>query len=233
MNKFQEKFFEKYIPEWHEIQAIIHEHWINILDKLVLNIGLLVLIPSFLFYHSIALQENIPFWWFELYLIFIYIKIIYDLFDWYNDVWIITDKAVIKLKWALFKTKMESINYENIEWIEVEQNWILDSLFNKWDIVIHKFWEEELRLKDAAKPYIAIDIVEENIEKFKHPEEEIDKFDLVMDTLAWVVKQYMQKKEPWQGPCRSNYIKDEDIEEEIIEEKIKQIKQKDGVIDLR
>lgn len=235
MNKFQEKFFEKYVPEWQEIKAIIHEHWFKILDSLTLNLGWLVFIPSFLFYYSTTFQENIPFIYFEIYLFIIYLKIIYDIFDWYNDVWIITDKAVINLRWALFKTNMESINYENIEWIEVEQKWILDSILNKWDIVIHKFWEEELRLIDASKPYIAIDLVEENIEKYKNPEEEeIDKFDLVMDTLAWVVQQYMHNKKPNQIPCnRWNYIKDNYYDDEIIEEKIEKLKVKDWTIDLR
>jgi hypothetical protein len=233
MNKFQEKIFEKYIPEWQEIQAVIHEHWFKIVDSLILNLWLLVFIPSFLFYYSVTIQEKIPFFYFEIYLFLIYLKIIYDIFDWYNDVWLVTNRSVIKLKWALFNTKMESVNYENIEWIEVEQNWILDSLLNKWDIVIHKFWEEELRLQDASKPYLAIDIVEKNIEKYKNPEDDIDKFDLVMDTLAGVVKQYMQKKSPFEWPCRSNYIKDDYYDDEIIKEKIEKIKNNDWTIDLR
>jgi hypothetical protein len=233
MNKFQEKFFEKYIPEWQTIQAIIHEHWFRIIDSLTLNIWLLVFIPSFLFYYSITIQENIPFYYFEIYLFIIYIKIIYDIFDWYNDVWIITDKAVIDLDWALFNTNMKTVNYENIEWVEVEQYWIMDTLLNKWDVVVHKIWDDEFRIIDAAKPYVAVDIIEEKSKEFGKPEEEIDKFDLVMDTLAWVVKQYMQKKSPCEWPCKSNYIKDDYYDEDLIEEKIEKIKNNNWTIDLR
>ena len=233
MNKFQEKFFEKYVPEWQEIQAIIHEHWFRIIDSLILNLGLLVFIPSFLFYYSTTIQENIPFMYYEIYLFLIYIKIIYDIFDWYNDVWIITDKWVIDLNWALFKTNMKTVNYENIEWVEVEQNWVLDTLLNKWDVVVHKIWDDEFRIIDASNPYLAVDIIEEKSRDFKHPEEEVDKFDLVMDTLAWVVQQYMQNKKPNQIPCNRNYTKDEYYDEEIIEDKIEKIKTKDWTIDLR
>jgi len=233
MNKFQEKFFEKYVPEWQEIKAIIHEHWFRIIDSLLLNLGLLVFIPSFLFYHSITIQENIPFMYFEIYLFIIYLKIIYDIFDWYNDVWIITDRWVIDLDWALFNTNMKTVNYENIEWVEVEQTWVLDTLLNKWDVVIHKIWDDEFRIIDAAKPYLAVDIIEEKSEEFKNPEEEIDKFDLVMDTLAWVVQQYMQNKKPNQIPCKSNYTKEEYYDENIIEEKIEELKIKEWTIDLR
>jgi len=137
------------------------------------------------------------------------------------------------LDWALFNTNMKTVNYENIEWVEVEQNWILDTLLNKWDVVVHKIWDDEFRIIDAAKPYTAVDIIEEKSEEFKNPEEEIDKFDLVMDTLAWVVQQYMQNKKPNQIPCNRNYTKDEYYDEEIIEDKIEKIKTKDWTIDLR
>lgn len=234
MNKFQEKFFEKYVPEWQEIKAIIHEHWFRIIDSLTLNLGLLVFIPSFLFYYSATIQENIPFIFFEIYLFIIYLKIIYDIFDWYNDVWIITDKWVIDLDWALFNTNMKTVNYENIEWVEVEQRGIIDTILNKWDVVIHKIWDDEFRIIDAAKPYLAVDIIEEKSEEFKNPEEEVDKFDLVMDTLAWVVQQYMENKKPNKIPCNKwNYIKDDYYEEDVIQEKIEKLKVKDWTIDLR
>jgi hypothetical protein len=51
----------------------------------------------------------------EIYLFIIYIKIIYDIFDWYNDVWIITDSGVVDLDWSIFKTKMSTIDFDNIE----------------------------------------------------------------------------------------------------------------------
>ena len=54
-----------------------------------------------------------------------------------------------------------------------------------------------------------------------------------MDTLAWVVKQYMTKKKSYEPPCRRDYIKDDYYDEEVIEEKIEELKIKEWTIDLR
>ena len=51
----------------------------------------------------------------EILLFLVFLKIIYELFNWYNDVWIITDHAVYDLEWSLLKTNVESIHHENIE----------------------------------------------------------------------------------------------------------------------
>ncbi len=223
------KLFEKYLPDWYEILGIIHEHWIKIVDRLILNVILLVLIPSFLYYYSIKIQELIPFYYFEIYLIFMYFKIIYDILDWYYDVWIITNNWVVDLNWSLFKTKIETIAYENIEWIEIEQDWIIDKILNKWDIVIHKFWDEELRIIDAIAPFSSINMIEEHLNQNTNDEEEIDKFDLVMDTLAWVVKEYLNNKSPNMPPCEKKY----NNEENNLEQELENIKKQDWVIDLR
>jgi hypothetical protein len=68
-----------------------------------------------LYFISGRFQQLVPFKFFEIYLILVYIKIIYDIFDWYNDVWIITEKSVIDLKWALLYIKMNSVEFESIE----------------------------------------------------------------------------------------------------------------------
>ncbi len=57
----------------------------------------------------------IPFFVFEIYLLLIFSKLIYDIFNWYNDVWIITDSGVVDLDWALFSTDMTTVKFENIE----------------------------------------------------------------------------------------------------------------------
>ena len=225
MNSFEHKFFEKYVPEGHEIKAIVHEHWIKIVDNLFLAFWLAVFVPTFLYFFSERMQELIPFRAFEIYLFIIFFKIIYDIFDWYNDVWIITDKAVVNLEWALFKTDMKTVNYENIEWIEVEQNSIWDKLLNKWDLVIHKIWDDVFVLEDTVAPYNALNIVEKyKTEVLEYQEESEDKFDLVMDALSWVVKDYL-----WKNGLPNRYQWSDDFREELAEE----IKSKNWTVDLR
>jgi hypothetical protein len=68
-----------------------------------------------MYYESGRFQELIPFSYFEIYLILVYLKVIYDVFDWYNDAWIITERNVIDLKWALLYIRVNSVDYESIE----------------------------------------------------------------------------------------------------------------------
>lgn len=191
MNNFELKFFKKYVPEWDEMLGIIHEHWLKIVDNILILLGLFSLIPSFMYYNSIRLQEIIPFYIFETYLFCIFLKLIYDIFNRYNDVWIITSSGVVDLDWALFSTDMSTVKYENIEWVEVEQYGILDTLFNKWDIIIHKIGTWEFRLPDAHIPYESLDEIEK-FSKKNNENKKDDRFDIVMNALSGVVENYLE-----------------------------------------
>jgi len=197
MNSFDLNFFQKYTPQWQEIQHIVHAHPIVILGKLLLWLFFWVFIPVFFYYFSFRVKGIIPFYYLEWWLILIYIKIIYDIFDWYNDVWIITDVWVIDLDWSLFRTSMSTIDFWNMEWMEVEQKWIFDKVLSKWDLIIHKIWDDGFVLPDCVHPYAALNQVEgiknhmEEHQEEEH-EEQIDRFDMIMDTLGWVVENYLQ-----------------------------------------
>ena len=195
---YKEAFFEKYIPEWQEIQGIVHEHIIVILDKIILWFAFGAFIPSYIYYYSLRVQELVPFYYLEWLLIFVFIKIFYDIFDWYNDVWIITQEAIYDLDWSLLKTNLESIKHENIEGIEIDKHRIWDTIFNKWDILIHKFGEETLIIENAFSPYKSVDMIEEFMNP--QPEETEDRFELLMNTLGGVVGEYLDRtwvKDPY------------------------------------
>lgn len=183
--------YKKYIPEGQEIQEIIHQHWLTVMDSFILWLSFGALIPSFLYYQSERLRDFIPFYVIELLLFFVFLKIVYELFNWYFDVWIVTDKAIYDLEWSLLKTNLESIHFENIEWVEIDKHRIWDSIFAKGDIIIHKFWEEALAIYNANKPYRAVNIIESYI----HPEgedEDADRFDMIMDALSGVVSEHLK-----------------------------------------
>lgn len=210
--------YRSYIPAWQEVQAIIHQHWLVVFEKYILWLFLGALIPSFLYYNSARIQDFIPFVVLEVILFFVFVKIVYELFNWYNDVWIITNEAVYSLEWSLLKTNVESVHHGNIEGIEVDRNRIWDTLFNKWDIIIKKFWEDEVAILDAYNPYDAVSV----IDTFIHPEDEPsekDKFDVIIDALSGVVKEFLEKK--WSSNKQENTNeKTENIPNwKIIEEK--------------
>lgn len=223
MNRYERMFFSKFLSEWSEVKYVVHEHFIVILDRLVLLLSLFVFIPVFMYFESRRIQEIIPFSFFEVYLILVYIKIIYDIFDWYNDVWIITEKNVIDLKWALFYIKMNTVDFESIEWIEIEQKWILDKLLWKWTLIIHKIWDEIFRLREAKIPFEALDEIEKiKEEKTNEPEKkEKEKFELILEALSGVVNEYLEV----------SHLKKQ--KEDTTNSKLEEVKKKKWTIDLR
>jgi len=225
MNNFETTFFKKYIPEWQEIKDVIHQHWINIAWSLFFWLFWWTIIPSFIYYYSYRIKELIPFYFLEGLLILVFIKIIYDIFDRYNDVFILTNNSLIDLQRSLFKTNTKTVNYENIEWMEVEQNWIIDKMLKKGDLIIHKIWDDTFILDDCISPYKAVDKIEE-VSSYVEEKIEDDKFDMVMETLSWVVEDYLERKWLEQSSWKI-YKKIND--EEVIQE----AKNKQWTIDLR
>lgn len=123
--------YKKYIPEGQSIQAVIHQHWLTVMDSFVLWLSFGALIPSFIYYQSERLQNIIPFYVLEIFLFCVFLKIVYELFNWYNDVWLITEDAVYDIEWSLLKTRVESIHHENIEGVEIDKHRIWDNIFSK------------------------------------------------------------------------------------------------------
>ena len=221
MNKFEETFFKKYIPQDSEIIQVFHKHFIKVADSLVFIIWIWVIIPVFLYYNSYLFQKYINFLYLEIYLIFVYILTIYKLFDWYNDVLILSKDSITKLKWSLFKNSVENVDLKYIEWIEINKKNIWDKVFRKWDIMILKFWDEELVFEEASNPYKVLNEIEKSVNYIKSSLDKT-KFDLMMDTLGWIVEDYLWKEK-----------EDKDLKEKEKENILKNVEEKDSTIDLR
>lgn len=229
MNKFDQKFFGSYISEWEKIIEIAHKHFIVIINTIILNYFFWVILPTFLYYNSELLQSIIPFFVLEIFIISIFIKNIYDIFDWYNDVWIITENWVIELSWRLFSSSSISVKYRNIEWLELIQTGFIDTILWKWDIVIHKiWWWDNFLLNSATKAFDTLQIIDKILKKHKKEEEEENdiewfkeqNFETVLKALSGVVEDYLWK----------SWYKKDDSEER--QELIKKVKKQWWAIDL-
>lgn len=226
MNKFEKEFFTKYIPVNQEVLWVIHSHFIVIADKIFLSLIFGFLLPSFLLFYSSALRSIAPFYYFEIFFLIVFIKIIYDILDWYNDAWVATESWIISVHRWLFDSKTLSIKYDNIEWIEIIQDWILDTLLRNWKIVIHKIWSENITMEKSFLPYDTLNEIEKNIKNLEivgeEIVEEVDKFDLLIHTLSWIVEDYMWAK----GYEKKHKLTEEDLRE------IEEIKNSRWTIDL-
>lgn len=232
MNKFESIFFKKYVPEWQEILHILHIHPIVIFTNLVVKIILLILIPLSFYLTAETIHQKIPFLYVEIYLLIIFFILIYEIFDRYNDTWIITNSSIIWLDWKLFKTKTESINFSSIEWLWVDENWIIDKIFKKWDLIVHKTWEEEFILEEAINPYKAIDIIEsagtdedEGKDEWNITEE---RFNMLLEAISWTVWEHIYNKE-----LRNDSLSYKEKKDLIKKETIKKAEESDWTIDLR
>ena len=153
----------------------------------------------------------------------------YEIFNWYNDVWIITNEWVVELDWEIFSVNSVSVKYGSIEWIEIVQDGIIDTIFWKWTLIIHKIWGgwDNFMLEDAAVPYQAIDEIErisrEQREKNAPATEEPQEvnYENLLHALSGIVEEYMT----WNG-----YQKNK---EEETQKFIEKMKKKKSTIDIR
>ena len=138
MNKLENFFLKKQLDKKEEIIHIIHKHWIEFIWPVLKWSILWIVIPLFLVWLYPAYYSYI-FVWFA----FVAIMAVYDFFDWYLDVLILTDYWIVQYQWDwFFKSYSSRMEYESIEDISFELVWALSSIFDFWDLHIERpSWE--------------------------------------------------------------------------------------------
>lgn len=196
INYFDEIFFSKYIQEEDEVLDICHKHLVTIIDTIVVWMFFWVILISFFYYNNTFWARTlIPFIYFEAYLVIIYLIITHKIFDWYNDVWIITERWIIDLDWQFFKTNIVFIDYKDVKWIELRQDSMWDWLLHKWDIALHLEWEWAVFILEEAKnPMSIIEYIQEIIDERekKKKDKDVTLTDRLFSTLRWMVKEYLE-----------------------------------------
>jgi hypothetical protein len=194
MNRFQSLFFASYIAPDEEIQYIFHRHFFVIIEDIMLWIFFALFIPWFLYSLDIFhIKDAIQIWHIYAYLFVIYFLLIYKIFDWYTDVWILTWETLIDLKWKFFTSNLVIIPFEKIEWMEVRTySWIY-SVLGISDIVVKLMGNESLILRNAGKPTDAIHALQEAVKPHAkwHQAEDKEPFDILIETLSDVVKWHL------------------------------------------
>ncbi len=194
MNRFQSLFFASYIAPDEEIQYIFHRHFFVIIEDIILWIFFALFIPGFLYSLNILhIQEMLVIWHVYGYMFLIYFVLIYKIFDWYTDVWILTESTLIDLKWKFFTSNLVIIPFEKIEGMEVRTySWIY-SVLGISDIVVKLLGDESLILRNASQPTDVIHALQEAVKPHKQwaNTEDREPFDILVDTLSDVVKWHL------------------------------------------
>ncbi len=95
-----------------------------------------------------------------------FIVVIYKVIDWYADVWILTDRGIIDVRWSLMMLDTTFTEYHDISAIQFSQDTLFDKMFRIGDITLHKMGDE-IRVTYMYKP----DAITEAIQKELHTEQ--------------------------------------------------------------
>jgi hypothetical protein len=96
---------------------------------------------------------------------------LHKILDWYCDVWIITDRGIIDVRWSIFMRDTTFMEFHDISGIQSYQGSIFDKLFDIGDITLHKMGDE-MRVSRMHQPGLIVAAVQSNLEEHHHEEEE-------------------------------------------------------------
>lgn len=73
-------------------------------------------LPGFMYFLDVFhIQSSLSIWYIYGYVFALYVILMYKVFDWYTDVWILTEKTLIDLKWTWFTSNLVIIPFEKVE----------------------------------------------------------------------------------------------------------------------
>ncbi|OIO76563.1 hypothetical protein AUJ87_02600 [Candidatus Gracilibacteria bacterium CG1_02_38_174] len=227
MNYFDQVFFRKYLRDREELIFVCHRHPLLIVDRVIVILFIGLALPTFFYYNnSFSFQTLVPFLYFETYAIALYFFLVYKIFDWYNDVWILTNLGVIDIDWNVFTRHVIYIDYHDIKGSEIQINSFFDSFFNKGDVILYTMGDDDdFVLEGAENPHEISDQIEEVIHEMAERKEHQDRapMELLLHTLTEVVRDHLE----------GNESRGELIDKEEKEEEIERVLTKKGTIDLR
>lgn len=120
-------FFKGHLEEGEKIVHVVHKHWFVIFAGTfkILLFGFLVPIILFLVF-----PFSFVFWIMILWMVGATLKILYIILDWYLDAWLLTNIAIIDVKWdGFFKRSAQRIEYQSIEQVAYAYNGFWQTVF--------------------------------------------------------------------------------------------------------
>jgi hypothetical protein len=71
-----------------------------------------------------------------IYLFVIYAILMYKLFDWYVDTWIMTESTIVSMRWKWFSSDLLYIPYKKIEGVEIRTRSWWTALLGMSDVIV-------------------------------------------------------------------------------------------------
>ena len=169
MLKVHDFFFRRYLSEGDTIRAIFHRHFFVALPNIFFWLAVPVSLVSWWVYKwwYPGILTSPFLWLFEAYLFLLFFIMLYKVLDWYSDVWIMTDRGMIDVRWSLFMNDFTFTEYDDVSAVQSHQGSIFDKMFNIGDITIHKMGDE-MYISRMYKPREIVDIIQSNLREHHH-----------------------------------------------------------------
>ena len=133
--RIREYLYRGYLNDGEKIQFVIHRHLLMQMKDFsrIIFFGLLLPLFAWLLFPQTLLFAAV---WLSIGVI----RFVYEFFDWYYDVWIVTDQSIVEVMWQGFFEKSSSrIEYHIIQGIGYEVKGFVRTVFNYGSITLDKF----------------------------------------------------------------------------------------------
>ena len=196
----KENILKKIVGIDEEIKFIISHHMLTYLGLMIISfLGIIILF--FLYKFIYVFDHNLASYICWILWVILFIYFVLNFVDIYLDAVMITERSLVIYKWyGLFKTSADVMSLEAVESVYAKQEWLINTVFNNWDIVFRRAWHENF-FDDVYNPqeaankinYILTLLREKEEEKEPEPEPEPD-FKVFVEAMAEVIKEYKNKK---------------------------------------
>lgn len=203
----KKNILRKLIKTDEDMIYIVSHHYIAYFSTItVLFISIVIV---FSLYKLIWIfSQNIASWVAWILWIIVYINFMLNFFDVYLDAVVITNRSLIIYKWYwLLKNSIDVIANHAVESAYSDQNWVIDTIFNKWDLFIKTARDETIFKWVMAPAEVANDInkiifsiIEKDEEKewedvWEYEEKKWWDLDVFMQAMEEVIREYKSKQQ--------------------------------------
>lgn len=184
-----------------DILYIVSHHLLAYFWTIVTTLIMLA-IAFFLYYVFSYLNTVFATWLAWIAWALIYLYFFFRFIDIYLDAIVITQNSIIIYKWYwIFKSTTDVIEFSAVESVYSDQEWVLNFLFNNWNIFIRRAMYTNV-FNNVHNPWNISDninkiikSIESNKEKENNNEEKKDDsdFNLFVEAMAEIIRDYKNK----------------------------------------
>ena len=127
-------FYKKHLEDGEEIMHVAHKSWVTVKKDLFLSIFVGLILPIIL---SLVFPKIILIW--LAWLVIGFLRLVYALFNWLLDAWLVTNQGVLGVRWdGFFNRKTKRLEYKSIEGVEHEVDNFWATIFSYGTILIQQ-----------------------------------------------------------------------------------------------